>query len=206
VSWLWPGAGQNEHPNEGIPAAGAQFIAGKIDAIAANPEVWAKTVFIVVWDENGGLFDHVPPPTPPAGTPDEFVTRNSPTGIPGGGLPVGAGFRVGCIIVSPWTAGGWVCSEPFDHTSNLRFLEQVTGVQSPNISAWRRETFGDFTSAFRFHGNPAKPPVLPDTTGNLALAQYEIANLPAPAAPTTDQVAPTQARGHRPVTPPPPHH
>jgi hypothetical protein len=79
VSWLWPGAGQNEHPLEGTPAAGAQFIASKIDAIAANPEVWAKTVFIVVW------VDHVVPPTPPAGTPDEFVTLNSPTGIPGGG-------------------------------------------------------------------------------------------------------------------------
>ncbi|HEY3713842.1 MAG TPA: alkaline phosphatase family protein [Jatrophihabitantaceae bacterium] len=203
VSWLWPGPGQNEHPNEGIPAAGAQFIAGKIDAIDANPDVWAKTVFVVVWDENGGLFDHVPPPTPPPGTPDEFVIGNSPTGIPGGGLPVGAGFRVGCIIVSPWTAGGWVCSEPFDHTSNLRFLERVTGVRAPNISAWRRETFGDFTSAFRFHGHPAQPPALPDTTGNLALAQYEIANLPAPAAPAR-QVLPRQEPGRRPITPP--HH
>ena len=131
------------------------------------------------------------------------MTRNSPTGIPGGGFPVGAGFRVRCIRVSPWTAGGWVCSEPFDHTSNLRLLEAVTGVEVPNISAWRRSTFGDLTSALRFHGSPAEPPVLPDTTGNLALAQYEIANLPAPVPPTGQQVPPTQDPGRRPVTPPP---
>ncbi len=201
VSWLWPGPGQNEHPNQGMPAAGAQFIAGKIDAIAANPDVWAKTVFIVVWDEHGGWFDHVPPPTPPAGTPDELVTATSPTGIPGDGLPVGAGFRVGCVIVSPWTAGGWVCSEPFDHTSNLRFLERVTGVECSTISAWRRDTFGDLTSAFRFRGRPADPPTMPDTTGDLYRAQYEAANLPAPVAPDSGQTPPTQTPGRRPNTP-----
>jgi phospholipase C len=202
VSWLWPGPGQNEHPNEGTPAAGAQFIASKIDAIAANPEVWAKTVFIVVFDEHGGFFDHVVPPTPPAGTPDEFVTLNSPTGIPGGGLPIGAGFRVPCIVVSPWTAGGWVCSEPFDHTSDLMLLEKITGVKCPNISDWRRQTFGDFTSAFRFQGKPATPPAMPDTTSALYLSEYEVANLPAPTAPTTDQIPPVQDPGRRPVVPP----
>ncbi|TDE15979.1 alkaline phosphatase family protein [Jiangella asiatica] len=198
VSWLWPGPGQNEHPNQGMPAAGAEFIAGKIDAIAANPDVWAKTVFVLVWDEHGGMFDHVLPPTPPPGTPDEFVTLTSPTGIEGGGLPVGAGFRVGCIIVSPWTAGGWVCSEPFDHTSNLRLLEQVTGVRSPNISQWRRHTFGDLTSAIRFRDRPARPPNLPGATAGVALAHYEVANLPEPVAPN-DQVPPKQEPGRRPV-------
>jgi phospholipase C len=117
---------------------------------------------------------------------------NSPTGIPGDGLPIGAGFRVGCIIVSPWTAGGWVCSEPFDHTSNLMFLEKLTGVKCPNISAWRRQTFGDFTSAFRFQGMPAAPPTMPDTTGDLYLSEFTVAT----------QVPPVQAPGRRPVTPP----
>jgi phospholipase C len=161
----------------------------------------AKTVFILVYDENDGLFDHVPPPVPPPDTPDEFVTLSSPTGIPGGGLPIGGGFRVPCIIVSPWTAGGWVCSEPFDHTSNLQFLEKVTGVKAPNMSDWRREAFGDFTSAFRFDEKPAAPPVMPNTMSDLALAQYEIATLPAPAAPAGKQVAPVQAPGRRPATP-----
>ncbi|HVX47127.1 MAG TPA: alkaline phosphatase family protein [Mycobacteriales bacterium] len=200
VSWLFPGPGQNEHPNQGTPAAGAQFIAGAIDAIAANPDVWAKTVFILVWDEHGGAFDHVPPPTAPPGTPDESTTLTSPGGVNGGGLPLGAGFRVPCIVVSPWTAGGWVCSETFDHTSNLRFLEKITGVECRNISAWRRKTFGDLTSALRFHDRPSDPPVLPDTAGNLTLTQYEVANLPAPTAPGTQQV-PVQDPGRRPTIP-----
>ena len=82
--------------------------------------MWAKTVFILSYDENDGLFDHVVPPTPPAGTPDEFVFKTSNTGEHGGGLPIGLGFRVPCIIVSPWTVGGYVCSEVSDHTSQLQ--------------------------------------------------------------------------------------
>src|ERR1700733_6027870 len=139
VSWIFPTSTGSEHPAF-LPAAGAAFVASKIDAVAANPEVWAKTVFLLVYDENDGLFDHVPPPTPPAGTADEFVSLTSPGGTPGNGLPVGPGFRVPLTIVSPWTAGGWGCSEPFDHTSHLRFLELITGVEAPNISAFRRHT------------------------------------------------------------------
>lgn len=105
------------------------------------------------------------------------------------------------IVVSPWTAGGWVCSENFDHTSTLRFLEEVTGVAEPNISAWRRRTFGDLTSAFRFDDHKAKPPVLPDTSGPLTLSRYEQANLPAPTFPGTDQKPPKQEPGGRPRVP-----
>lgn len=205
VSWLFPAIGQSEHPAFGaaaLPAVAEQFLASAIGAVAANPDVWAKTVFIIAWDENDGLFDHVPPPVAPPGTPDESTTLISPGGIHGDGLPLGASFRVGCIIVSPWTAGGWVCSETFDHTSQLRFLEKVTGVECSNISAWRRKTFGDLTSAFRFHGKPADPPALPDTNANLTLTQYTAAHLPAPVAPTAGhQVPPVQAPGRRPHTP-----
>jgi phospholipase C len=184
VSWIMPPMHLSEHP-EFIPADGAAFVARKIDAIAANPEVWAKTVFILDYDENDGLFDHVAPPMPPDGTPGEFVK----------GVNIGAGFRVPCIIVSPWTAGGWVCSETLDHTSPLRFLEKVTGVQAPNITDWRRQTFGDMTSAFRFDKPAGKPPVLPDANKLLAKAQYDIAHLPAPQLPGADQTPPVQEAG-----------
>jgi DNA topoisomerase IB len=99
VTWILPSDVDSEHPND-TPAAGAAYIASKIDAIAANPDVWAKTVFILSYDENDGLFDHVVPPTPAAGTPDECVTLTSPGGTPGGGLPVGGGFRVPCCCRS----------------------------------------------------------------------------------------------------------
>jgi len=186
VSWIIPTSYQSEHPDY-MPADGAAFVASKLDAIAANSGVWAKTVFILDYDENDGLFDHVPPPVAPPGTAREFVH----------GLPIGAGFRVPCILVSPWTAGGWVCSEQFDHTSVLRFLEVFTGVREPNISDWRRKTFGDLTSAFRFHQKRAQPPVLPDTGGILSAAKYTASSLPSPALPAADQALPRQEQGRR---------
>jgi len=186
VSWIIPTAHQCEHPDY-MPAAGAAYVASKIDAIAANPKVWAKTVFILDYDENDGIFDHVPPPTPPEGTPQEFVH----------GLPIGAGFRVPCIIVSPWTAGGWVCSEKFDHTSPLRLLEKITGVREENISEWRRKTFGDMTSAFRFGEAKADPPILPDAGRLLSHAYYGATHFPKPAPPGAGQSMPTQEKGAR---------
>jgi phospholipase C len=186
VSWIIPTSTESEHPDF-TPAAGAAFVARKINAIAANPEVWAKTAFIINYDENDGLFDHVAPPVPSEGTPGEFIN----------GLPIGGGFRVPCIIVSPWTAGGWVCSQPFDHTSVLRFLEKFTGVAEPNISDWRRATFGDLTAPFRFDAEKAGPPQLPDTLNTLSRTLYETTFLPAPTLPGADQKSPTQEAGDR---------
>jgi phospholipase C len=187
VSWIIPTSTQSEHPDY-LPAAGADFVAQKLEAIAANPDVWAKTAFILNYDENDGLFDHVPPPTAPAGTAGEYVQ----------GLPIGAGFRVPAIIVSPWTVGGYVASEPFDHTSPLRFLEQVTGVRETNISAWRRSTFGDLTSVFRFTDSRPAPALPTDTAAQLAEAEQEVATLPKPALPGADQSVPLQEPGTRP--------
>lgn len=193
VSWLFAPRSQNEHPNQSTPAAGARFIADKIAALAANPEVWAKTVFILNYDENDGLFDHVPPPVPPAGTPGEFVDKTSPTGIKGGSRPIGAGFRVPCIVVSPWTTGGWICSEPFDHTSILQFLEKVTGVEAPNITAWRRRTFGDMTSIFRFDKVPAQPPQVESGIGALGKARRTVDHTPLPD-PGSRRILPAEAK------------
>lgn len=193
VSWVIPTSYQSEHPDY-MPADGAAFVASKIDAIAANPDVWAKTAFVLNYDENDGIFDHVLPIVPPAGTAGEFLN----------GVPIGSGYRVPCIIVSPWTAGGWVCSEPFDHTSVLRLMEAVTGVRAPNITDWRRGTFGDLTSAFRFGGQRSAPPTLPDTSGPLSLARYQAARLPKPPIPGADQRPPSQEKGARPRVPAPP--
>ncbi|GAA5196861.1 alkaline phosphatase family protein [Rugosimonospora acidiphila] len=190
VSWILPTSTQSEHPSY-LPAVGADYVASKIEAIASNPKVWAKTAFILNYDENDGLFDHVAPPVPKPGTPGEFIN----------GLPIGGGFRVPLIIVSPWTAGGWVATEQFDHTSVLQFLEKFTGVREPNITDWRRETFGDLTSAFRFRDAIKTAPTLPGTAAGLAAAQYEVAHLPKPTAPATEQSLPTQQKGNKPQVP-----
>ncbi|KNB50516.1 phospholipase C [Streptomyces caatingaensis] len=190
VSWIVPASPQCEHPDY-LPAAGADFLARQLDAVAANPAVWDKTVFIINYDENDGLFDHVVPPMPPPGTPDEFAR----------GAPIGAGIRVPCFVVSPWSQGGYVAGEPFDHTSVLRFLERVTGVREPNISDWRRRTFGDLTSAL---GLPAGRPFprLPETRGPLWRAEHDVATLPPAAFPGEDQEPPHQEEGVAAARPP----
>ncbi len=58
------------------------------------------------------------------------------------------------LVVSPFARGGLVCSDTFDHTSTLRFLESRFGVEVPNLSQWRRSVTGDLTSAFNFAAKP----------------------------------------------------
>ncbi|RDI61358.1 phospholipase C [Nocardia pseudobrasiliensis] len=191
VSWVLPNAAACEHPDY-RPADGAKYIADRINALAANRELWAKTVFILTYDENDGLFDHVVPPLPRAGEPDEFVQ----------GDPIGGGYRVPTIIVSPWTAGGWVATERFDHTSCLRFLEWFTGVREPNISAWRRDTFGDLTSALRLNQPPATTPVsFPGVDAEVTRANATD-KLPKPVVPAAPQTEPVQEPGTKPHTGP----
>jgi phospholipase C len=183
-------------------AAGAEYMNTILDALGSRPDVWAKTVFIINYDENDGRFDHVPPPTAPEGTPGEWVTVSPlPSGASGIAGPIGPGFRVPALVVSPWSRGGWVCSEAFDHTSTLRFLEQRFGVMEPNISAWRRQHLGDMTSALRLGHRDPTFPKLPDPAAILQLEEHEAATLPAPAVPGAQQRFPYQEPGHRPHTP-----
>ena len=147
VSWIIGPGGYTEHPSSS-PASGEWFTKQMLDALASSPEEYNSTVFIMNYDENDGFFDHAMPILPPVGTTNEYV----------GSLPIGLGIRVPCIIASPWSRGGRVCSQVFDHTSVIRFLETWTGVKDPNISAWRRQVCGDLTNAFDFaHPNTNYP-------------------------------------------------
>jgi phospholipase C len=187
VSWLVAPTAQSEHPDY-FPAAGAEYIASKLDAIASNPDTWRTTLFIVCYDENDGLFDHVPPPTAPAGTPGEFVA----------GEPIGLGFRVPALVISPWSAGGRVCSDVLDHTSLIRVIERRFGVAEPNLSAFRRRTCGDFTTALRFSGPPAGFPranqaiSLAVAEAGLLAAQQEVFGNPPPPIPSVNEPVPVQ--------------
>jgi phospholipase C len=187
VSWLVAPTAQSEHPDY-FPAAGAEYVASKLDAIASNEDLWHKTVFILTYDENDGLFDHVPPPVAPRGTRGEYV----------GGEPIGPGFRVPAVVVSPWSAGGRVCSDVLDHTSLIRLIERRFGVREPNISASRRRTCGDFTTALRFSGPPAGYPRSPQAItlagaeAGLLAAQREVFANPAPQVPVTNKPVPRQ--------------
>jgi phospholipase C len=186
VSWIIPPYVCCEHPDE-LPAAGENYVRQIVEALMSNPTTWAKTAFIINYDENDGLFDHVLPPTPPLGTPDEYIN----------GQPTGLGFRVPALIVSPFTTGGYVCGDTFDHTSTLRLLETRFGVEVPNLSAWRRATCGDMTSAFGF-GQPidTSAPQFPQTGSDLVVIEKQILTLPPPSVPTV-QTMPQQEAGTR---------
>jgi phospholipase C len=165
VSWLHPSIIASEHPGYSTAVNGQVVARQVIEALVSHPKVWAKTALFITWDENGGFFDHVAPPTPPKGTKDEFITVSKlPSDADGIRGPIGLGFRVPMLVVSPFSRGGLVCSDTFDHTSTLRFLETRFRVKVPNLSHWRRGVTGDLTSAFNFAAAPKfRAPSLPRT-------------------------------------------
>jgi phospholipase C len=184
VSWLVSPERFSDHPCSAW--YGAWYVAETLNILSRNPAVWKKTVFILTYDENDGYFDHVPPfVAPHPGKPDtgrvskgidtsleyhdltDDLKRVPPTEARGG--PLGLGYRVPLLIASPWTRGGCVCSQVFDHTSVVQFLERLlthkTGkpVREPNVNEWRRTVCGDLTAAFQSAadngaGMPAFPP------------------------------------------------
>lgn len=172
VSWLVAPEKFSDHPT--APWYGAWYVSEVMDILTQNPEVWKKTIFIVTYDENDGYFDHVPPFAPPhpykpgtgkvsAGidTSVEYVTQQQiqeRNGFPhpyDRESPIGLGYRVPLLIASPWSRGGWVNSQVFDHTSCLQLLEKFASrkagkkIIESNISNWRRTVCGDLTSVFR---------------------------------------------------------
>ncbi len=186
VSWIVAPEAFTEHPKY-PPHFGEYYVHEILRAFAANKAVWHKTLFLITYDENGGFFDHVLPPAPPLNEgqgqvspgitltppgvsrdlnseyPDKvskdpdveaFYAKDKPN------VPIGMGPRVPMLVISPWSAGGRVCSETFDHTSVIRFLDtwlSAKGKQAkdapffPNISSWRQAVAGDLTSTLDFN-------------------------------------------------------
>lgn len=176
---------------------------------AANSALWAKTVLFVTYDENGGFFDHIPPPTAPPGAAGEYITAPpvpdaSVLGNSGIMGPIGLDFRVPMLVISPFSRGGFVCSDVFDHTSILRFLETRFGAELPNLTTWRRATVGYLTTALNFRSPDQSIPSLPSTlTATPQTIQECAAQLTGttPYSPATPQTPPTQETGTAPVAP-----
>ena len=199
VSWIVAPYIMCEHPSAS-PGYGQSLTARLIQALADHPETWARTVFLLTYDENDGFFDHAPPPLP-ATNPAMGASTVDVAGEVYGGEPVGLGPRVPMLAVSPWSRGGWVDSEVFDHTSIIRFLERRFGVAEPNISPWRRAVCGDLTSVFDFEGAPAPSARARLPEASSLTAQVDAAaTLPAPRPPER-QALPTQESGGRPARP-----
>ncbi|MFL4908467.1 phosphocholine-specific phospholipase C [Streptomyces sp. MMS24-I2-30] len=203
ISWIVAPEAFTEHPN--WPANyGAWYISQVLDALTSNPEVWSKTALFVTYDENDGFFDHLVPPFPPSSAAQGKSTVDASLDLLKGrsGYADGAyglGQRVPMLVVSPWSKGGFVCSEKLDHTSIIRFMERRFGVHEPNISPWRRAVCGDLTAAFDFTHQDTKPVALPATDGYQPPDKNRHPDyVPTPPA---NPVLPRQERGVRPARP-----
>jgi len=218
VSWIVAPAKYSEHPGPSSPVQGGWYTQEILNVLTENPEIWSKTVFLVNYDENDGFFDHMPSPSAPSLRQDgsfagkstvafdkEIFQHVAPPGSedqppPDGGI-YGPGPRVPMFVLSPWSRGGWVNSQVFDHTSVLQFLEQRFGVHEPNISPWRRAVCGDLTSAFNFVNPNSEPlPNLPSISrheaDDLREEQEKLPQVPLP--PPGQQQWPHQSRFARP--------
>ncbi len=169
VSWIVSPVlpkGLDEHPP--APSALGEFFTHQVlSTIVSNPKVWAKTVLFITHDENDGFFDHLRPHTPHHTREGEFLTVDPlPADANGIAGPIGLGFRVPMLVVSPFSTGGLVCSETFDHTSQLRFLEARFGVEVPNLSRWRRKVTGNLVSTLHDDYADTSVPTLPPTPEN----------------------------------------
>jgi len=227
VSWLV--APQHFSDHTSTPLYGVWYVSEALDILTKNPEVWKKTIFILTYDENDGYFDHIPPFVAPR--PDDSESgavskelepwadyefhKNS---------PIGLGYRVPMIVASPWSKGGFVNSQVFDHTSSLMFLENWLGrktgklIKSDNISPWRRAVCGDLSSVFRPFGGEkfsspdslrrdavisaiqaAKSKPAQATPPPLSTQDIEKMNQLLPFMPGASVHAPVQEKGQRPA-------
>ncbi|MDT5045126.1 MAG: phospholipase [Mycobacterium sp.] len=205
VSWVIPPVIECEHP--ALPASvGAVGIVNLLRILTSNARVWEKTAVIVSYDENGGFFDHVSPPTPDRDVPGEYIPDrvdiNEVTGSGGVRGPIGLGYRVPAFVISPYSRGGLVAHEVFDHTSQLQLIGKRFNVPVPNLTEWRNSVTGDMTSAFNFAAapDPSRPdwgnpvlralPRLPLCAPNAVLGSL---NLGIPYRVPYPQKMPTQA-------------
>jgi phospholipase C len=214
VSWIIPPLGFDEHPSSS-PTNGMYFTSLVLDALTASPAVWAKTALFLMYDENDGWFDHVPPPTAPAGTPGEYLTA-TPSSVLERGYqsqdlsiagPIGLGMRVPALMISPFSRGGNVVSEVLDHTSQLKLVAERFGVEVPNVSAWRKATVGDLTSAVMSGTyNTSVPaiaasPLPPQTlSGSCSLMNQDTESGGAAPSVPTNQTMPGQQGGTAPAS------
>ena len=124
VMWVQPSPGHSMHPGQGNIANGIEWLDDFVQAVKGSSE-WSSTAIIVLWDESGGWYDHVPPPQL-SGT-------------------IGLGARVPVIVISPFVKTNYVSNQQMDFVSILRFIQYnwALGPSSDPIAAAREQQSGD---------------------------------------------------------------
>ena len=142
VSWLVPPEGLNEHPGlRSSVCDGENWTVQQVNALMQS-EAWESTALVIVWDDFGGFYDHVPPP--------HLDT-------------MGLGPRTPALIMSPWTVrgdgrdGGSIDSTTYEFSSVLRFIELLHGLRSLTD---RDANADPLTGAFDFEARPRTKPLI----------------------------------------------
>ena len=144
VSYLDPPftSGDDHPPHH--PILGQQFIAGVYNALASSPQ-WERCLLLITYDEHGGFFDHVPPPT----TDDDRVADGF------GQL----GFRVPAILVGPYVKTGHVSSVVRNHASGLKEIEARFGTAPLTARTRAAADLSEMIDAGRLARGDARAPV-----------------------------------------------
>ena len=153
--------GNDEHPPGDIQT-GQKFVSDRVHDLMASPQ-WKDLALFITWDEHGGTFDHVVPPT--ACAPDgvaPILTNAADKAVTGGFNQYGV--RVPFITVSPYAKRGYVSHRLYDHTSITRFIE--TKFKLPALS-WRDANADPLLDLFDFRNPPfVQPPTIAVPTVN----------------------------------------
>src|SRR5579883_692054 len=129
VTWITPNITDCEHPAVGDVGLGTAWTMSVVNAIGASP-YWDHCAILITWDDFGGFYDHVAPP--------QLDSQ-------------GLGFRVPCVIISPYAKKGFVDSTQYEHSSLVKFAESVFGL--PAMTA-RDAASADMSNAFDFNQSP----------------------------------------------------
>jgi phospholipase C len=124
VSFITPPPGSSMHPGSGDVSNGIEWLDGLVNLVKNSPE-WPSTAIVLLWDESGGWYDHVPPPQ----------LANS----------VGLGARVPVIVISPFAKAGTISHTQMDFVSVLRFIQWnwALGTFTDAAQAAREQQSGD---------------------------------------------------------------
>jgi phospholipase C len=144
VTWVDPGFGYNDDHPPHHPAYGQQFISAVYNALANGP-LWEHCMLVVTYDEHGGFFDHVAPPT----TVDDFAS----TGF--GQM----GFRVPTMVIGPYVKEGYVSSVTMDHCSVLRHIQNKFGLADLNQRVTAANDLTDVLDLEALAAGRPRPPV-----------------------------------------------
>ena len=165
VVYIDPFFGENDDHPPGHPILAQALIAAVYRALAQSPQ-WKNVMLVITYDEHGGFFDHVPPPT----TTDDTLAKFGVAGFEQ------MGFRVPAMVIGPYAKQGYVSSVPYDHTSALKHLQNAFGLESLNV---RMDAANDLTDCIDMErlaaGEPADPVEIP----TIDLAAYPAIYTPA---------------------------